>query len=42
MWPEPDEPWLGFPVGSVGRAVISGNGRYAAFLTMNTAIVNGE
>ena len=42
VWHEADDPAQPFPAGSVGRPVISGNGRFAAFTTMSTTIVKGE
>jgi Tol biopolymer transport system component len=39
FWHEPDSaPCTGFPTGSAGRPVISGNGKYVAFSTCSTKI----
>ena len=42
VWHEANDPAQPFPMGSVGRPVISGDGRFVAFSTMSTAIVAGE
>lgn len=42
VWHEGDDPAQPFPMGSVGRPVISGDGRFVAFTTMSTTIVPGE
>jgi len=42
VWHEGDDPAQPFPAGSVGRPVISGNGRFLAFTTMSATIVKGE
>lgn len=42
VWHEGDDPAQPFPMGSVGRPVISGDGRFAAFSTMSTSIKGGE
>jgi len=42
VWHEGDDPAQPFPAGSVGRPVISGDGRFMAFTTMSTAVVAGE
>jgi hypothetical protein len=42
LWHEADDPAQPFPMGSVGRPVISGNGRFVAFSTMSTAIKRDE
>ena len=42
IWHEDNDPGQPFPAGSLGRPVISGDGRFAAFTTMSTSIKNGE
>ena len=43
FWHEPDSaPCSGFPVGSAGRPVISGNGRYVAFSTCSPKIPGAD
>ena len=42
VWHEDNDPAQPFPMGSVGRPVISGDARFAAFTTMSTSIVKGE
>lgn len=42
IWHEPNDPAQPFPMGSVGRPVLSGDARFAAFTTMSTAVVRGE
>ena len=42
VWHEDDDPSQPFPAGSVGRPVISGDGRFLAFTTMSTAVLKGE
>ena len=43
VWHEPDSPpCQGFPTGSAGRPVISGNGRYVAFSTCATKIPGAD
>lgn len=42
FWHEPNDPALPYPGGTVGRPVISGNGRFVAFSTMNPYVVPGD
>ncbi|MGZ5418118.1 MAG: hypothetical protein ACXWDI_13135 [Nocardioides sp.] len=42
IWHEDNDPGQPFPMGSLGRPVISGDGRFAAFSTMSTSIKKGE
>jgi Tol biopolymer transport system component len=43
FWHEPDSaPCTGFPAGSAGRPVISGDGRYVAFSTCSTKIPGAD
>jgi Tol biopolymer transport system component len=42
IWHEDNDPAQPFPMGSAGRPVISGDGRFVAFSTMSRAIMKGE
>jgi hypothetical protein len=42
VWHEDNDPAQPFPMGSIGRPVISGDARFVAFSTMSTSIVKGE
>ena len=42
VWHEDNDPAQPFPAGSVGRPVLSGDARFAAFTTMSTSVVKGE
>jgi Tol biopolymer transport system component len=42
FWHEPNHPDSPFPAGTVGRPVISGDGRFVAFSTRNEFVVDGD
>ena len=42
VWHEADDPAQPFPMGSAGRPVISGDGRFVAFSTMSRSIMKSE
>lgn len=42
FWHEPNDPSQPFPAGTVGRPVVSGDGRFVAFSTRNRFIVPGD
>lgn len=42
LWHEANDPRAPFPMGTVGRPVVSGNGRYVAFSTMSNDVMRGE
>jgi Tol biopolymer transport system component len=42
FWHEPDDPSLPYAGGTVGRPVVSGNGRFVAFSTRNRFVVSGD
>lgn len=42
FWHEPNDPSLPYAGGTVGRPVVSGNGRFVAFSTRNRFVVSGD
>lgn len=42
FWHEPNDPSQPFPAGTVGRPVVSGNGRFVAFSTRSPYVVPGD
>ena len=42
FWHEPDDPSQPFPAGTVGRPVVSGDGRFVAFSTRSRFVVDGD